>query len=64
MNQPKNKVAAQVIIARPGGMTARGRNQIARWLRHQALMFSLYGKKYTDTGRFTARYLYTPHNKP
>jgi hypothetical protein len=64
MNQPKNKVAAQLIITRPGGMTTRGRNQIARWLRVQANVFSKYGGKYTDTGRFTARYLYTPHNKP
>jgi hypothetical protein len=45
-------------------MSLGGRKRIARWLRSQADMFSHYGSKYTDTGRFTARYLYTPHNKP
>jgi hypothetical protein len=64
MNSPKLKLAAQVVILRPGDMTARGRNRIAAWLRNQASMFAAYGRDYTQRGRFTARYLYTPHNKP
>jgi hypothetical protein len=64
MNSPKHKVAAAIVINRPGEMSLGGRKRIARWLRSQADMFSHYGSKYTEVGRFTARYLYTPHNKP
>lgn len=52
------KSAAILTIKKPGDMSAKGRTDIAAWLRRQARNLVRYGKKYNDTGNFTARYLY------
>lgn len=51
------KCAAIVTIRGPGKMTARGRRDIATWLRRQAVHLLKHGTEYTD-GRFTARFFY------
>lgn len=53
----KDKSAAIVTIYRADEMTARGRRQIAAWLRRHAEMLTSEGKNYSK--RFTGRYLYT-----
>ena len=52
------KSAAILTLKKPGTMTAKGRSQIAAWLRRQATNLLKYGKDYNDTGDFRARYLY------
>ena len=54
-NKPKR--AATITIKSPGKMTARGRRDIAKWLRQQADHLVKHGKDYTE-GRFTAGYNY------
>lgn len=54
----KTKVAAQLSIRRPGGMTSLGRNDIVKWLRRQATHLSKHGAQYTETGAFRARFIY------
>lgn len=52
------KAAAQVMIDRPGAMTAKGRLAIVAWLRRTATDLKRLGAKYNDRGRFRARYMY------
>lgn len=54
----KTQSAAIITIKRPGDMTAKGRRDIAAWLRKHADMLVKEGKNYT-TGRFTGRYFYS-----
>lgn len=58
MSKAKLKVAAQLSVQRPGGMTSLGRNDIAKWLRRQAAHLVKHGAQYTETGAFRARYYY------
>lgn len=51
------KSAAVISIFSAPKMTAKGRRQIAAWLRRHADMLVKEGKNYTE-GRFTGRYLY------
>lgn len=51
------KRAAVVTIYDAPRMTARGRRQIAAWLRRRAAMLVKDGRNYTE-GRFISRYLY------
>jgi hypothetical protein len=51
-----HKSAAIVTIHDASGMTAKGRRQIAAWLRRQADFVEKDGKALAS--RFTARYLY------
>lgn len=53
----KEKSAAILTIKHPGKMSAKGRREIAAWLRRHASMLVKHGKEYTD-GRFIGRYLY------
>lgn len=53
----KSKAAAVVTIHGAGRMTAKGRRDIAAWLRRHAGWLAKDGANYTD-GRFTGRYLY------
>lgn len=53
----REKSAAVVTIHSAPEMTARGRRQVAAWLRRHADMLVKDGKNYTR-GRFTGRYLY------
>ncbi len=57
MAKTKEKSAAIITIKAPGKMTAKGRRDIAKWLRRHADMLLKDGKNYTE-GRFTGRYLY------
>ena len=52
----KERSAAIVTLKQPGAMTARGRKQIAAWLRRTADDFEKLGKQYTLKD-FRARYL-------
>lgn len=52
----KDKAAAILSIKDADKMPAKGRRQIAKWLRRQADMFVTDGKHYA--AKFTARYLY------
>lgn len=52
----KEESCAVITIKRPGLMTAKGRRDIAAWLRRHADMLVKEGKNYTE-GRFTGRYL-------
>lgn len=52
----KNKAAAIVTIHRAGEMTAKGRRDIAKWLRRHAELLLEHGAQYS--ARFTGRYLY------
>ena len=54
----KLKTAAILTVQGPGRMTAKGRQQIATWLRNQASLLKVYGAAYT-TGRYTAKWYYT-----
>ena len=55
--KPKEtKSAATLSVIAPGAMTLRGRKAIAAWLVKQARMLVKDGEKYSDTGRFVARY--------
>lgn len=56
VRKSKDKIAASFVIKDAGTMTAKGRRQIARWLRHQAKMLEHDGEHYAT--RFTARYFY------
>jgi hypothetical protein len=51
------KTAARMTINAPGAMTAKGRRDIATWMRRQADHMLKQGKQYT-TGRFTAAFNY------
>ena len=51
------KSAAVVTIHGAGRMTARGRRDIAGWLRRHAAWLMKHGGEYTR-GRFVGRYLY------
>ena len=55
--KPKFESAAIVTLRRVPAMSAKGRRQIAAWLRRQAEMLVAEGKDYTES-TFTARYLY------
>ncbi len=57
MKEKNVKSAAVVTIKKPGAMTKRGRKSIAAWLRRQARYLER-SLNYTDTGNFTARYIY------
>lgn len=52
----KGKTAAIVTLMQPAKMTAKGRRQIANWLRSRAKLL----EKHADlmAGRFTSRYIY------
>ncbi len=52
----KDEAAAIVTIRRPSEMTARGRKDIAAWLRRQARFLETHAHQMAD--RFTARYMY------
>ena len=52
-----DKAAAILTILAAPDMTARGRRQIAAWLKRQADFLVKEGKNYTPK-RYTARYLY------
>lgn len=54
----KPRCAAVVTIRKPGKMSARGRKDIAGWLRQHATHIMKHGKDYTD-GTFTGRFFYT-----
>lgn len=54
----KERSAAVVTIKAPGRMTARGRRDIATWLRQQAAHLLRHGKDYTE-GTFRGRFIYT-----
>lgn len=57
---PKGLQSAAILtIKEPGKFHAKGRQRLAKWLRDQAAMLVREGENYT-TGRFTARYLYSP----
>ena len=56
-SKPAEKSAAVITIKSPGKMTARGRRDIAGWLRRHADHLLKHGKDYTD-GRFTGRFIY------
>lgn len=51
------KTPARLVIDHPGEMTAKGRRDIANWLRASADRLLKSGKTYT-TGRFTAAFNY------
>lgn len=53
----REKSAAIVTIYDAPRMTAKGRRQVAAWLRRHADILVKDGKDYTN-GRFTGRYLY------
>ena len=48
---------AIITIRRPGKMTARGRRDIAAWLKKHAAYLLKHGKDYTE-GTFTGRFIY------
>lgn len=52
-----DKSAAVLTVYAAPDMTAKGRRQIAAWLKRQADMLVKEGKNYAPK-RFTARYLY------
>ena len=52
------KVAASFTVQKPGRMTAKGRRDIAVWLRRQAANLLKHGSEYNDAGAFRARYYY------
>lgn len=54
----KERTAAVITIHGAGKMTARGRRDIALWLRRHADHLVKHGKEYTD-GRFTGRFIYS-----
>lgn len=54
----RDKSAAVITIKAPGKMTARGRRDIALWLRQHAAHLLKHGKDYTE-GRFTGRFIYS-----
>ena len=54
----KTKLAAILTIKAPGKMSLRGRRDIARWLRDNAVQLQGYGHRYTKS-TFRARYFYT-----
>lgn len=51
------RTAAKLSINRPGEMTARGRRDIAAWLRSQAAHLLKHGEDYTR-GQFRAGFHY------
>jgi triphosphoribosyl-dephospho-CoA synthetase len=51
------RTAATMTIHAPGKMTARGRRDVAVWLRRQADQLVRNGRDYTD-GRFRAGFHY------
>lgn len=53
----KTKSAAIITIKAPGRMSARGRRDIALWLRQHAAHLLKHGKDYTG-GKFTGRFYY------
>ncbi len=55
----KVRVAARIIISRPGRMTVKGREEIATWATRVVTRFVKRGAEYVDTGKFTAKYYYT-----
>jgi hypothetical protein len=56
MSGRKEESAAIVTIKRAADMSAKGRRDIARWLRRQAMFLERHAKELSP--RFTARYLY------
>lgn len=56
MKKKSDKSAAVLSLFSVPAMTAKGRANIAAWLRRQATMMLREGKNYTE-GRFTARYI-------
>ena len=52
------KMAAHITFRKPGTMTAKGRRQIATWLRQVATDFQKLGGDYNDTGDFRLTYWY------
>lgn len=56
-NARQVKSAAVITIKGPGRMTARGRRDLATWMRAAAKRLTRDGELYTD-GRFTERFLY------
>ena len=52
----KEKSAAIITIRDAEHMTAKGRREIATWMRQQADFLEQHGKEFSK--RFTARYLY------
>lgn len=57
MGKVKEHAAAIVTIRRASDMTPKGRKEVARWLRRQALFFERHADQLSP--RFTARYLYS-----
>jgi len=55
--KPRYKQAATMTIHGPGRMSARGRRDIATWLRRLAADLVKHGDQFTD-GRFRAGYNY------
>lgn len=54
--QTKEKSAAIITVHDAENMTAKGRRDIAKWMRRQADFLEQHGKEFSK--RFTARYLY------
>lgn len=57
MKEQTTKTAATINIINPSDMTAKGRKEIAAWLKRQAQHLEKHGDQYAK--RFRARYLYT-----
>lgn len=53
---PKDKVAASLFVYDAAKMTAKGRRDIAQWLRDHAKYLLKHGHEYAKT--FRGRYLY------
>lgn len=52
--------AAVITIKDASGMTVKGRQSVAKWLRNQASFLVEFGKDYTET--YCSRFLYTPRS--